>query len=189
MTALVLGLLLLLGTHSVSIVNAAWRNEMAARFSAGQWKGIYAAVSLLGLVLVIYGFGGARVNPFVLYVPPWWLRPVTILLMIPVFPLLLAAYLPGHIKSAAKHPMVLAVKIWAAAHLLSNGTLPDVLLFGSFLAWGVAERVSLKRRAPSQVPEPAESVRNDAIVVAGGLLLYLLFMAWLHPLLIGVSVV
>ena len=189
MTALILGLLLLLGTHSISIVNAAWRDLMTSRFSGGQWKGVYAALSLLGLLLVIYGFGSARVNPLVLYVPPWWLRPITILLMIPVFPLLLAAYLPGRIQDATQHPMVLAVKVWAFAHLLSNGTLPDVLLFGSFLVWGVAERVSLKRRVPREVPQPSDSVRNDVIVVAGGLVLYLLFMAWLHPLLIGVPVI
>lgn len=189
MTTLVLGLVLLLGTHSISIVNDPWRNRMAARLGEGAWKGLYALVSLVGLVLIIQGFASARVNPVVLYQSPSWMHPITILLMLPVFPLLLAAYLPGRIKTMTKHPMVLAVKVWAFAHLLSNGTLPDVLLFASFLAWGVSERISLKHRNPRPVPGAAEAVRNDAIVVAGGLVLYLLFMTWLHPVLIGVPVI
>lgn len=189
MTALVVGLVLFLGTHSISITSRNWRNRMVTHLGEAKWKTVYAAVSLLGFVLIIYGFGNARVNPVVLYAPPSWLHPVTVLLMLPVFPLLLAAYLPGHIQAAAKHPMVLAVKIWAFAHLLSNGTLPTVLLFGAFLLWGVLERISLKGRTPRAAPVAADSVRNDVIVVTGGLILYLLFMTWLHPLLIGVPVV
>jgi uncharacterized membrane protein len=115
------------------------------------------------------------------------MRHITLLLMLPVFPLLLAAYLPGRIQSATKHPMLLAVKIWAAAHLLANGTLPDILLFGSFLAWAVADRISLKRRvAPTVYGAPPSQV-NDAIVIIAGIGLYLLFMFWLHKLLMGVA--
>jgi uncharacterized membrane protein len=189
MTTLILGLVLFLGAHSISIINDPWRNRMAARLGEKTWKGLCGVVSLVGLVLIIQGFGSARVSPVVLYQPPSWMHPITVLLMLAVFPLLLAAYLPGRIKTMTKHPMLAAVKLWAFAHLLSNGTLPDVVLFGSFLAWAVLDRISLKHRSPRPVPGAAEAVRNDAIVVAVGLVLYLLFMAWLHPVLIGVPVI
>ncbi len=124
-----------------------------------------------------------------LYTPPVWLRYLAFLLLLPVFPLLLAAYLPGRIKAAVKHPMVLAVKLWAVAHLLANGMLADVLLFGGFLAWAVAERISMKRRTPRPIPGAPESGRNDIIAVAGGLAIFLLFFMWLHRTLIGVPVI
>jgi uncharacterized membrane protein len=107
--------------------------------------------------------------------------------MLPVFPLLFAAYLPGRIKTATKHPMLAAVKIWATAHLLVNGTLGDVLLFGSFLAWAVVVRISLKRRVVEPVPSAPPSRYNDLIAVLLGLLVYALFIYRLHALLIGVS--
>jgi uncharacterized membrane protein len=110
--------------------------------------------------------------------------------MVPVFPLLFAAYLPGRIKSAVKHPMLLAVKVWAVAHLLANGTLADVLLFGGFLAWAVADRVSVKRRTPKEahaVPSAPARAMNDVIAVVGGLIVYAVFLLWGHRWLIGVS--
>lgn len=189
MTTLVLGLLLFLGGHSISIVNDAWRDRMAARLGEMPWKGIYSVIAIIGLVLVIQGYGAARYDSAVLYTPPTWLRHFSFLLLLPVFPLLLAAYLPGRIKSAVKHPMVLAVKLWAAAHLLANGMLADVVLFGAFLAWGVVERISLKRRTARAIPGAPESGRNDIIAVVAGLLIFVLFFAWLHRLLIGVPVI
>jgi uncharacterized membrane protein len=107
------------------------------------------------------------------------------ILMIPVFPLLFATYLPGRLKSMAKHPMLLAIKFWALAHLLANGTLADVMLFGSFLAWAVADRISLKRRVPRPLPGPSPSLRNDMIAVIGGLAVYALFILWAHARLFG----
>ncbi len=134
---------------------------------------VYAVVSLVGFALLVYGYGLARQAPVVLYTPPDGLRHVALLLMLPVFVLLLAAYLPGRIKTAAKHPMLLATKLWATAHLLANGTLADVLLFGGFLAWAVADRISLKRRAPRPMPGMGPPrVLNDVIAVVGGLGLY-----------------
>lgn len=189
MTTLILGLILFLGVHSISIVNDPWRNRMAARLGEIPWKGVYAVIAIIGLVLIIQGYGAARYDPVVLYTPPTWLRHLAFLLLLPVFPLLLAAYLPGRIKSAVKHPMVLAVKLWAVAHLLANGMLADLLLFGGFLAWGVAERISLKHRTARPVPGAPESNRNDIIAVAAGLLIYVLFFAWLHRVLIGVPVI
>lgn len=188
MTALVAGLILFLGMHSISIVSEPRRDRLAARLGEMPWKGLYAAVSLLGLVLIVNGYGDARYDPVVLYTPPAWLRHVSFLLLLPVFPLLIAAYFPGRIKSAVKHPMVLAVKFWAFAHLLANGNLADVLLFGGFLAWAVAERLSMKHRRQRPIPGMPESSRNDLIAVIGGLAVYAVFAVWLHPVLIGVPV-
>jgi uncharacterized membrane protein len=186
MALLIAGLIVFLGVHSIAIVAPAVRASLLARLGEGGWKGLYSVVALAGFVLVVYGFGQARMSPTVLYTPPHWLRHVTFLLMLPVFPLLLAAYLPGRIKTAAKHPMLAAVKFWALAHLLSNGRLADVLLFGGFLAWAVLDRISLKRR--TQVLRTAPPGRlNDAIAVVGGLALYVFFILWAHLHLFGVS--
>jgi uncharacterized membrane protein len=186
---LILGLILFLGVHSVSIIDVDWRHRMATRFGELPWKGLYGLIALLGVVLIVIGYGDARrlVDPIVLYQAPLWMRHITLLLMLPVFVLLLAAYLPGRIQRGAKHPMLLAVKIWALAHLLANGTLADVLLFGSFLAWAVADRISLKRRAPVPVPGAPAGRWNDWIALGGGLVLYLLFLLWWHEALFGVS--
>jgi uncharacterized membrane protein len=114
---------------------------------------------------------------------------VTILLMLPVFPLLFAAHLPGRIKTAMKHPMLAAVKIWAVAHLLANGMLADVLLFGGFLLWAALDRVSLKHRAVRPIKTAPPSPWNDAIAVVGGLAVYILTLLWLHRMLIGVPII
>ena len=187
MSVLVAGLLLFLGVHSVSIVSAPWRDRMAARLGEAGWQGLYGLVALAGLALVVWGYGLARAAPVILYTPPVGLRHVALLLMVFVFPLLLAAYLPGRIQTLTRHPMLLATKLWATAHLLANGSLADVLLFGSFLAWAVADRISLKHRAPRPVPGAPPGKANDLLAVVGGLGLYVAFLFWLHPLLFGVS--
>ena len=187
MAWLLIGLVLFLGIHSVSIVARPWRDAQIAQRGEGTWKGLYTVVSLIGFVLIVYGYGVARQSPVVLYSPPPWTRHLALLLMLPVFPLLFASSLPGRIKTAAKHPMLLATKLWAVAHLVANGTLADVLLFGGFLAWAVADRISVKRRPqPAAAVEPARPI-NDVIALVGGLLVYALFLAWLHAWLIGVS--
>jgi uncharacterized membrane protein len=186
MTLLILGLVIFLGVHSVSIVAPAWRDAQLARLGELPWKGLYTVVSLIGFALLVYGYGLARQSPVVLYTPPTWTRHLALLLLLPVFPLFLAAYLPGRIKAAAKHPMLLATKLWAVAHLIANGTLADVLLFGGFLAWAVADRISVKRRPPRAVPGAPASPVNDLIAVAGGLALYAWFLFGLHAWLIGV---
>ncbi len=123
----------------------------------------------------------------ILYTTPQWLNHVMAVLMLPVFILFFAPYLPGRISAAAKHPQLVAVKLWAFSHLLVNGSVADVLLFGSFLAWAVVDRISLKRRAPRAVPGLPEANRNDVIVVLIGLLAYVAFVKWLHLNLIGVA--
>ena len=189
MTLLLIGLLLFLGVHSMSIVAPRWRDAMATRIGEQPWKGVYTLFAVVGFVLIVKGYATARLDPTVLYAPAPWLRHVAIALLLPVFPLLLATYLPGRIKRAAKHPTLLATKFWALAHLLANGMLADVVLFGAFLAWAVADRISLTRRPARAVPALPGSRANDAIVIVGGLAIYAAFALWLHPLLIGVPVI
>jgi uncharacterized membrane protein len=186
MTLLIPGLVIFLGIHSISIVAPGARDRWAAAMGANAWRGVYSLLSLAGFVLLVYGYGLARQAPTVLYVPPLWLRHVAFVLLLPVFPLLFAAYLPGRIKSAVKHPMLVAIKTWALAHLLANGMLADVLLFGGFLAWAVADRISLKKRALRPVAGASPSPWNDAIAIVGGLAVYGITLFWLHRLLIGV---
>ena len=190
MLVFVAGLIVFLGVHSVSIVAPHWRTATIARLGEGPWKGVYSLAAGVGLALLIVGYGMARREGVVLYTPPTALRHVALLLMLPVFPLLFAAYLPGRIRSAAKHPMLLAVKLWATAHLLANGSLADVLLFGAFLAWAVADRISIKRRPAAEahdVHAAPPSPYNDAIALLAGLLVYVVFLWRAHRWLIGVS--
>jgi len=181
------GLLLFLGIHAVSIAAPRWRDGQVTRLGEGPWKGLYSGIAAVGLGLLIWGFGVARQAPVVLYTPPPALKHLALLVMLPVFPLLLAAYLPGRIKTWSKHPMLLATKLWATAHLLANGTLLDVLLFGGFLAWAVADRISIKRRPARPVPGAPPRPFNDAIAVVAGLALYAAFVLGLHRWLFGVS--
>jgi uncharacterized membrane protein len=187
MDVLVIGLVVFLGMHSIAIVSPKLRERVSQRLGEGGWKGLYALISLIGFLLIIYGFGLSRQTPVVLYTPPSWLKHVTFLLMLPVFPLLFAAYLPGRLKSATKHPMLAAVKFWAFAHLLSNGSLADVLLFGGFLAWAVIDRISLKRRPPAKLRTIAPGRFNDIISIVLGLAVYVLLIGWAHVRLFGVS--
>jgi uncharacterized membrane protein len=188
MTYLVLGLVMFLAIHSVSIVNESWRDGVVAHIGLPRWKGIYTVISLLGFVLICVGYASARHDPVVLYTAPAWMRYATMLLMLFVFPLFLAANLPGRIKAAAKQPLLAATKIWAFAHLLTNGTLADVLLFGSFLAWAVADRISMKRRTQRPIPGAPPGKYNDLIAVVAGLLIYAVFVFWGHHALFGVAV-
>jgi uncharacterized membrane protein len=188
MTTLLLGLLLFLGIHSISIVALDARERLAARLGVWPWKALYAVIAIVGFVLILRGYAAARLDPVVLYSPPTWLKHVALLLMLPALPMLFAAYLPGRIKATLKHPMLAATKLWATAHLLANGTLADVVLFGAFLAWAVVDRISMKRRPGTRaLPGAPPSRWNDVIAVALGLAAY----AWLvmggHLKLFGVS--
>lgn len=190
MWALVLGLVLFLGMHSVAIVAPGWRARQIELRGERGWKGLYTLVSFAGLGLLIWGYGQARMDPVVVYTPPVAMRHVAALLMAPVFVLLASSYLPGRISAIAKHPMLAAVKFWALAHLLANGMLADLLLFGGFLAWAVADRISVKRREKLEADD-AKPVRkgkpvNDVIAVAVGLVVYVVFAMWLHGPLMGV---
>jgi uncharacterized membrane protein len=187
MVYLIVGLVLFLGIHSVEIFSSTLRANAVARMGERPWKLLYTLISIVGFVLIIWGYGQARQHPILLYAAPVWMRHVSALIMLPVFPLILAAYMPGRIKTALKHPMLAAVKFWALAHLLSNGMLADVLLFGSFLAWAVADRISFKRRVVRPIHTAPPSKANDVIAVIAGLAIYVAFVLWLHRWLIGVS--
>ena len=188
MAQLIAGLVLFFAAHSVSIYALDWRDRMAARYSSG-WKIGYAIVSFVGLVLVSKGYADLRATPTILYVTPHWMRYVSAVLLLPVFVLFLASAVPGRIQTATKNPLLTATKLWALAHLLVNGTLADVLLFGSFLVWAVLDRISLKRRTPRAVPGAPPSAANDAIVVVAGLALYAVTVVWAHAALFGVPVI
>jgi uncharacterized membrane protein len=185
MSILIIGIAVFLGMHSISIVAPGLRARAVASMGPNPWRGVYSLVSAAGFVLILYGFHLARQAPVVLYMPPAWMRHVTFLLMLPVFPLILAAYLPGRIKTAMKHPMLAAVKFWAFAHLLSNGLLADVILFGAFLAWAISDRISLKRRPPQAIRTAPQGRFNDLIAVIAGLALYAVFILWAHVRLFG----
>ena len=189
MTLLILGLVLFLGIHSLVIFAPAARARWVETLGRNGWRGVHSLFALAGLVLIIVGFGQARHAPIVLYSPPFWLHHVTFLLMLPVFPLLFAAYLPCWTRVWLKHPMLVAVKIWAFAHLLSNGTLAEVLLFGGFLAWAVADRISLKRRQPDPNINTVPKITNDVLAMIAGLVLYAAVLVWLHRWLIGVPLI
>lgn len=188
MTLLIIGIIVLIGIHLVPACPA-WRDRLIERFGLIGYRTLFSVVSTLGLILLIYGFAHA---PHVsVWTPPSWTRHIAMLLMLPVFPLLLASYLPGDIKAKVRHPMLAAIKFWALAHLIANGDLASIILFGSFLAFAVFDRIALKRRSGGDlpfVPNPATARRNDIIAIVGGLALYVAFLVWLHPLLIGVPV-
>jgi uncharacterized membrane protein len=188
MSLLILGLVLFLGTHSVRIVADDWRGTRIARLGLMPWKGIVSVISIIGFVLIVWGYGQARGNPVTLYSPPVWTRHIAALLTVPAFILLVAAYIPGtRIKRAVGHPMVAAVKIWAFAHLLSNGTLADVVLFGAFLAWAVSDYIAARRRdRAAGTVYPVGPVSRDIAAVAIGLSAWAVFAFWLHAAWIGV---
>jgi uncharacterized membrane protein len=186
MSIFIIGLLLFLGIHSISIANESWRNHMVKITGERAWKGIYSLVAIFSFILVIWGYGVTRHDSALLYTPPIWLHHFSLLLLLPVFPLLIAAYFPGRIKSVIKHPMLMSTKLWAVAHLLSNGSLVDVILFGSFFIWAIWDRISMAHRQPRPIPGAPNSNFNDIIACVVGIGLYLTFVLWLHELLIGV---
>jgi len=189
MVMLVVGLALFLGIHSVAMVNEGVRDGLIEKLGEGPWKGIYSVVSLVGFALIVMGFGAARMAPSFVWTPPTGLRHVALLVLLPVFPLLFAAYLPGRISRLARHPMLLATGLWGAAHLMANGTLADLLLFGGFAGWALLDALSFRTRTQRAIPMAPEGKLNDIIAVVGGLGTYVAFVLWLHTLLIGVSVV
>lgn len=187
MTVLLLGLLVFLGVHSLRIVAPQWREAQIARRGEGPWKGLYSLASAVGLGLMVWGYALSRTAPVDLWMPPLWTRHLAVLLMWPSFVLLTAAYVPGsHIRARLQHPMLLGVKLWAAAHLLANGRLADVILFGAFLVWAVADFRSARQR-PSATSERPLSAVADGVVLGVGTLAWAVFAFWGHAWLIGVA--
>jgi len=188
MALLIVGLVMFLGVHSVRIFADDWRTAQIAKVGPKVWKGSYALLSLIGLVLIVYGYGLARQSPVVLYATPAWTRHLAALLTLAAFILIAAAFVPEtRIKARIRHPMVAGVKVWAFAHLLANGTLADVILFGSFLVWGIFEyTAALRRDRAANVGYVIGPVSRDVTSVAIGAIAWAIFTFWLHEWLIGV---
>jgi uncharacterized membrane protein len=188
MGMLILGLVLFLGVHSTRIVADGWRTTMLARLGEGPWKGLYALLSLIGFALLVWGYGLARQQPVALWQPPAGMRHVAALLMLIAFVLLAATYVPRNaVKARLHHPMVLAVKVWALAHLLSNGNLADVLLFGGFLLWAALSfRAARARDRATGASYPAGNAAGTAMTLLVGIAAWAVFAFWAHALLIGV---
>jgi uncharacterized membrane protein len=187
---MIAGLVLLLGVHTLT-TRRDLRARLIASWGEGGYKIGYAVASLAGLALIIWGFAHYRATGRIdLWYPPKALKHVTVALMLPAVILIVASYLRGHIYTAVKHPMLTGVKLWAAAHLLANGDLGGIILFGSFLAWAVFDRISLKHRSDAGGPPiPVGGWGNDLIAVVVGIIAYLALVFAFHPVVIGVAVV
>ena len=188
MILLTLGLVLFLGVHSVRIVAEDFRARQIARMGHNAWKGLYTLASIVGIALIVWGFGLARRQPLVLWSTPPWLMHVAALITIVAFVFVAAAYVPGNgIKARLHHPMVLGVKVWALAHLLANGNLADLLLFGGFLLWAVlCFRAARQRDRVGSVVYPPGRLGPTLVAVMAGLALWAGFAFWAHGALIGV---
>lgn len=188
MTLLILGLGLFLGMHSVRVVADDWRTARIASTGERPWKLAFTIISVLGLLLIIYGYGQARQATPVLYAPPVWTKHVAALLTLPAFILVAAAYVKGtRIKARVGHPMILGVKLWAFAHLIANGTLAGVVLFGSFLVWAVLDYIASRRRdRAAGTVYPIGPISRDMTAVAIGSIAWAVFAIFLHGPLIGV---
>ena len=187
---MILGLVLFLGVHTLT-TQRGLRARLLASWGEGGYKIGYALAALAGLVLIVWGFADYRAAGMIeLWDPPKWLKHVAVALMLPAVILVVASYIRGRIYTALKHPMLAGVKLWAAAHLLANGDLGSIILFGSFLGWAVFDRVSLKRRTDAGSPPiPVGGLGNDLIAVAVGVVAYLALAFVFHPVVIGVPVV
>jgi uncharacterized membrane protein len=187
---MILGLVLFLGVH-VLTTQRGLRARLIASMGEGGYKSGYSVVSLLGLALIVWGFADYRATGWIdVWFPPTALKHVAIALMLPAVILVAASYIRGRIYTTLKHPMLAGVKLWAAAHLLANGDLGSIILFGSFLAWAVFDRISLKHRSDAGAPPiPVGGVGNDLIAVAVGAVAYLALAFVFHPVVIGVPVV
>lgn len=184
---MILGLALFLGVH-VFVSLREQRAAVIANWGEGPYKIAFALASALGLALIVYGFGLHRSSGYIpVWSPPAWTRHIAVALMLPAVICVVAAYVPGNIKRTLKHPMLVGIKLWALAHLIANGDLGSIILFGAFLAWAVYDRISLKRRTdPGAPPIPIGGWRNDAIAIVVGVVVYLALGFTFHPIVIGV---
>ncbi|HEX7792135.1 MAG TPA: NnrU family protein [Afipia sp.] len=187
---LIAGLALFLGVHTLTTLRGA-RAAAIARLGEGGYKIVYALVSVAGIALAAWGFSLYRATGWInVWYPPIAMRHIALALMLPAVILVVASYIRGRIYTRVKHPMLAGIKLWAVLHLLANGDLGSIILFGSVLAWAVYDRISLKRREdPGAPPIPVGGIGNDLIAVAVGILVYLALAFTFHPLVIGVPVI
>jgi uncharacterized membrane protein len=188
MIYLLAGLIIFLGVHSVRVFADGWRSQVRDKLGIQAYRGIYAMLSLIGFALIVWGFGMARQTPVQLWMPPVGMRHLAALLTLIAFVLLASAYVPGNmIKARVHHPMVAGVKVWAFAHLLANGNLAHVVLFGSFLTWAVLLFIaSRKRDRRDRTVYAAGQAGATGVAVAIGVASWVAFTLWLHGWLIGV---
>ena len=189
MSVLIAGLLLFFIPHSLSIVNEDLRDRCEARLGELGWKGLYSVVSLAGMVLIVMGYGEARLTAELLYSPPPALRHVAMLLLALAFPLIVATYFPGRIKAMVKHPMLLGTALWGLAHLALNGSVADVLLFGSFALWALLDLWSMRSREQRAIVTVPVFAWNDIVAIVVGLGVYGVFVVKAHVWLTGVALV
>ncbi len=189
LAVMVLGLVVFFAAHIFTTKREA-RAKAIARLGEGTYKILYSLVSLAGLVLIVWGFAHYRAAGMIdVWNPPKALKHITVALMLPAVILVVASYIRGRIFAIVKHPMLAGIKLWAAAHLLANGDLGSIILFGSFLGWAVYDRISLKHRTDSGAPPiPVGGVTNDIIAVVAGVVAYLALAFAFHPVVIGVPV-
>jgi len=189
LAVLILGLVLFIGAH-VFVTMRTQREALIRTIGPGAYKGLFAVVAIAGIVLIGWGYGTYRATDWIpIWNPPSWTRHVTVLLMWPASIAFVATYIPGDIKRVLKHPTLVAVKLWAVAHLISNGDLGSIILFGSLLAWAVYDRITLKHRTDPGGPKiPVGGRRNDIIAIVVGTIVYLALGLLFHPLVIGVAV-
>ena len=189
MSILILGLILFLGMHSLHMLAPGFRERAVARIGLQPWKGLYSLVSIAGIVLIVIGFGMARADSHLLYAPPAWLQHLNALFTLVAFVLIAAAYVPrNHLKAKIGHPMLAGVKLWALGHLLAIGYLHDVVLFGAFLVWAVADFMVLRRRdRAAGTGYSAGTAMGDVLAVVIGVAAWAIFAFLLHLRLIGVS--
>ena len=188
MWILILGLAIFLGIHSVQMLAPNWREETILKMGKHGWRGLYSLLSIGGLAMIVWGFGEARPDAPDLYYAPSWMPHLTMMLTLVAFVFLVAGNLPtGYIKARLKHPMVTGVIIWAFAHLMMNGDLASVLLFGSILVWAIWNRINVERRSSAALV--AGSIFPDIFALIIGLGLWMLMLHGLHGMLIGVEVI
>jgi uncharacterized membrane protein len=187
---MIVGLILFLGVHTLT-TQRGLRAQCIASMGEGTYKIAYAVASLVGLALIVWGFAHYRAAGMIpVWSPPTFLRHLNVALMLPAAILVVASYIRGRIYTAVKHPMLTGIKLWAFGHLLANGDLGGIILFGSFLAWAVYDRISLKHRADAGAPPiPVGGVTNDVIAVVVGIIVYLALAFAFHPVVIGVPVI
>jgi len=188
MAYLILGLILFIGIHFTRILVPQIRESAIVKIGEGPWKGVYTVISILGIYLMVPGFPDVKLNYAELYDPPSFLKHIAMLLILISFILMAAGNLKsGYIKAKIKHPMLIAVKTWAFAHLLVNGDMASVILFASIIGWAVFSLISIKKRGGQ--PPVASSYVPDIIATAIGVIAFVIFAFYLHPWLIGVSVI